>query len=363
MEAQAFGCLWGFWGFWMDAGNDIIKVMVVASGTAGHILPSQELIKELLDRGYHVDWLGYKNSLEIQLQHKNLKHFQVFTHSPRTFSRVFSLMFYQNLLKDIRMVIGLLKKNQYLFVLLTGGFVGFIPGFFAVLFRKQIVVYEQNVIFGSANAWIAPFAKKVFFGLKPLTLPNHGVYIGQPLRPNIVNLKRSEFPERQQLMILGGSLGASFFNEELLNLLISIKELKSWKIVHFCGARANPNKLKSIYENAGLDAEVLCYVEAIEYYYQSTTRVIARAGAMTIAELMFLGIPTYLIPLPNAAGNHQVKNALTLSNYKNFTVCFQKSVSTESLINFLQHSCDNAKMQYHNPTVEIINQCLTLSIN
>jgi UDP-N-acetylglucosamine--N-acetylmuramyl-(pentapeptide) pyrophosphoryl-undecaprenol N-acetylglucosamine transferase len=91
--------------------------------------------------------------------------------------------------------------------------------------------------------------------------------------------------------------------------------------------------------------------------------VIARAGAMSIAELTFLGIDTLLIPLPDSAGNHQVKNALSLKDYNNFTVCLQEKMSSEVLINFLQHSCHNSSISaeyFVHPQREIINQCLNL---
>ena len=39
---------------------------------------------------------------------------------------------------------------------------------------------------------------------------------------------------------------------------------------------------------------------------------ICRAGASTVAELTTLGIPSVLVPLPRAPGDHQMKNALVV---------------------------------------------------
>jgi len=42
--------------------------------------------------------------------------------------------------------------------------------------------------------------------------------------------------------------------------------------------------------------------------------IIARAGAGTIAEIAAMGKPSILIPLPNAAADHQLKNATEFAN-------------------------------------------------
>src|SRR5262245_53447675 len=46
--------------------------------------------------------------------------------------------------------------------------------------------------------------------------------------------------------------------------------------------------------------------------YAAADLAVARAGAMTTAELFAWGIPAVLIPLPTAAADHQSVNALTL---------------------------------------------------
>jgi UDP-N-acetylglucosamine--N-acetylmuramyl-(pentapeptide) pyrophosphoryl-undecaprenol N-acetylglucosamine transferase len=46
--------------------------------------------------------------------------------------------------------------------------------------------------------------------------------------------------------------------------------------------------------------------------YAASDLVVARAGAMTIAELCAWGLPSVLIPLPTAAADHQTANARAL---------------------------------------------------
>jgi UDP-N-acetylglucosamine--N-acetylmuramyl-(pentapeptide) pyrophosphoryl-undecaprenol N-acetylglucosamine transferase len=47
----------------------------------------------------------------------------------------------------------------------------------------------------------------------------------------------------------------------------------------------------------------------MDLVYAAADLAIARAGALTIAELVACGVPSILIPLPSAAGDHQRKNA------------------------------------------------------
>jgi UDP-N-acetylglucosamine--N-acetylmuramyl-(pentapeptide) pyrophosphoryl-undecaprenol N-acetylglucosamine transferase len=46
--------------------------------------------------------------------------------------------------------------------------------------------------------------------------------------------------------------------------------------------------------------------------YAAADLVVARAGATTVAELAALGVPSILVPWPQAAEDHQTANALAL---------------------------------------------------
>lgn len=54
------------------------------------------------------------------------------------------------------------------------------------------------------------------------------------------------------------------------------------------------------------------YLSPVANAYAATDLAIARAGAMTTAELFAWGIPALLVPLPTAAADHQTTNAVTL---------------------------------------------------
>ena len=63
------------------------------------------------------------------------------------------------------------------------------------------------------------------------------------------------------------------------------------------------------YEQAGMSAQVVPFLYDMPTVLRDADLVVARSGAMTIAELTVCGKPAILIPLPTAIYNHQLRNA------------------------------------------------------
>ena len=68
---------------------------------------------------------------------------------------------------------------------------------------------------------------------------------------------------------------------------------------------------KKIYESENV--KVFPFVEKMNIAYSACDLLLARAGGITIAEFLKLGIPCILVPSPNVAENHQYFNAKSLS--------------------------------------------------
>ena len=63
------------------------------------------------------------------------------------------------------------------------------------------------------------------------------------------------------------------------------------------------------YKNAGIEAEVSEFIDDMAAAYAWADLVIARAGALTIAEIATAGIGAILVPYPHAVDDHQTRNA------------------------------------------------------
>ena len=67
--------------------------------------------------------------------------------------------------------------------------------------------------------------------------------------------------------------------------------------------------LKKTYQDNHIECELFDYNEDVLDFMQKSNICITRAGASTLAELVFLNLPHVAIPLPTAKDNHQFENA------------------------------------------------------
>jgi UDP-N-acetylglucosamine--N-acetylmuramyl-(pentapeptide) pyrophosphoryl-undecaprenol N-acetylglucosamine transferase len=111
---------------------------------------------------------------------------------------------------------------------------------------------------------------------------------------------------KKTLLVLGGSLGARSINNAVEKFLKNCVD-KGIQIIWQTGEQ-DYDRVRTL--TAGLpDVKVYKFIESMEYAYAAADLVLCRAGAITIAELTRLGVPTVFIPYPYAAANHQVENA------------------------------------------------------
>ena len=100
--------------------------------------------------------------------------------------------------------------------------------------------------------------------------------VGNPLRDKVLQQattkKQAQFKPRQQisLLVMGGSQGAKIFNEKIPGLLSSLQHKEDIKIIHQAGALANIDEIQQAYDNEGIQAQVLPYLDNIASYYGRT---------------------------------------------------------------------------------------------
>jgi UDP-N-acetylglucosamine--N-acetylmuramyl-(pentapeptide) pyrophosphoryl-undecaprenol N-acetylglucosamine transferase len=117
------------------------------------------------------------------------------------------------------------------------------------------------------------------------------------------------FPEQggRVLLVYGGSQGSLAMNRVVGEWID--RGLPADLYVIWGTGRTTYEQFKH-YESANV--RVRDYLSPIADAYAATDVALARAGAMTTAELFAWGIPGVLVPLPTAAADHQTTNAVTL---------------------------------------------------
>lgn len=204
-------------------------------------------------------------------------------------------------------------------VLSTGGYAGFPATRAAVGLRVPVVLVEPNATPGLANRLLARRAHRVCVAF-PQAAAHFGpraAWTGAPLRAAArsgeAHRARARYAleeERTTVLVMGGSQGARSLNRAVREAMGWLRDRADLQVLHATGTA-----------RAGLEAQVpagrllyraVDYLDPIGDAYAASHLVVARAGALTCAELLAWGLPAVLVPLP-AAGGHQAHNASALA--------------------------------------------------
>jgi UDP-N-acetylglucosamine--N-acetylmuramyl-(pentapeptide) pyrophosphoryl-undecaprenol N-acetylglucosamine transferase len=225
-------------------------------------------------------------------------------------------------------------------VLGMGGFVAGPGGFVCKLMHKPLVIHEQNAIAGLTNRLLARFANSVLEAFPATFKPAFNAYhTGNPVREDISAIASPETrmagrQGRLRVLIIGGSLGARFLNE-IMPLAVRSMPVAMWPQIRHQAGRGQEQTVKQAYEAANVDAEVTEFIEDMAGAYNWADLVVARAGAMTVAELAAAGLPSILVPYPNAVDDHQTVNARFLADRGAAVLASQSSLNAEQLGDWL----------------------------
>lgn len=184
-------------------------------------------------------------------------------------------------------------------------------------------IHESNSFAGKSNKWLGKRATKIFTGTDGMEkfFPAGKIIItGNPVRKVIADavVSRSEGirffsleEARKTLLVVGGSLGAKSINEAIdkgLDDLLDAGLQIIWQTgkPYSAKAKERTNEKRSVWVNE--------FITQMEYAYAAADIVVARSGAMTVAELCVAKKPVLFVPYPFAAEDHQTMNAMGLVN-------------------------------------------------
>ncbi len=191
------------------------------------------------------------------------------------------------------------------------------------------MMHEQNVVPGKATLTLLKYADIVCSSF-PNTFMGQGKQgervTGLPLRSDILSsggypTRITRKPEKNtlRLLITGGSQGAHRINVFLLEALAKLSEVNRSQLVirHLAGKDDAP-WVQEQYSKLKINAQVYSFFDKMSQLFLDSDLAVSRAGANTLFELAFFGLPAMLIPY-RFAGNHQKDNALY---FRNAAACF-----------------------------------------
>ncbi len=313
------------------------KIMIMAGGTGGHIMPGLAVADYMKARGWRVIWMGNRDSMEarlVPLRGYEVAWVQFSALRGKGLARKLLLPF--NLFRGCVLARRQIKRFAPDVVLGMGGFVSFPGGVMAALSGVPVVIHEQNSLAGLANRVLSFFARRVMTGFPDVL--KKGIWSGNPVRAEIAELPvpGPRYEQRQgriRLLVVGGSLGAAILNDTVPKALALIPAAERPEVMHQSGEQHLP-ALRKAYADAQVDANAVAFIDDMAAAYAWADLVICRAGALTISELAAAGVASILVPFPWAVDDHQTANARFLSSTGAAILLPQDQLTAERLADF-----------------------------
>jgi UDP-N-acetylglucosamine--N-acetylmuramyl-(pentapeptide) pyrophosphoryl-undecaprenol N-acetylglucosamine transferase len=321
-------------------------LLIMAAGTGGHVMPGLAIADVMQRRGWQVHWLGTTHGMENRLvppsgiamtrldfsglRGKGLLH---------TAKGVFKL------LAATWQACKLIKQLQPAAVLGMGGYVTVPGGWAARLCKVPLALVNADAALLMSNRALAKSANRILFGFEGGEGGLGGMAVkarvtGNPVRAAIVAVPAPEerYAKRQgplHLLVVGGSLGAQVLNVNLPRALALIPMEQRPTVTHQSGAD-QVDMLRASYAAAGVEAEVLPFIEDMAKAYSEADVLVCRAGAITVSELAVAGVPSILVPLVVSTTSHQRDNAAWMAAQGAAVHLPQQEMTPQRLANLLQ---------------------------
>jgi UDP-N-acetylglucosamine--N-acetylmuramyl-(pentapeptide) pyrophosphoryl-undecaprenol N-acetylglucosamine transferase len=296
-----------------------LRVVIAGGGTGGHLYPGIAVAQAIAATGGEVVFVGTERGLETRLVPK--AGFQLELIKVSGLKRMGlggTLRGLQRLPSAFLAARRILRRLRPDVVLGVGGYASGPLVLVAALSGYPTAVQEQNSVPGFTNRMLGRFVRRVFVALDeaaPAFARRKVRRTGNPVRRALVE-RAAAFAGRdataaKSILILGGSQGSHAVNE-LASGMVRVLDARGrpLPIVHQTGPDEH-ERMQVHYAAFGYGdrVQVRAFIDDMPAALADAQLVVARAGALTLAELAIMRRPAILIPLPTAADDHQTINA------------------------------------------------------
>lgn len=340
-----------------------MRIAFTGGGTGGHLFPIIAIAREIrnLSRGKTLPefyYVGPVNQLgAVALSQENIHISPVLAGKIRRYwtplstpQNLFDLLF--------KMPVGIIQAFAHIFfiapdLIISKGGYGSIPGVIAGwILQVPIFLHESDVAPGLANRFLSKFAIEIFvsFPIRETEFfpTRKMISTGNPVRRELLDGSAETAKEifslsgqKAVMLVLGGSQGSQRINEMLLQAMPDI--FLDFELIHQTGvqnfeqvkAEANvviPEKLKKYYHPCAFLAE-----NDLRHALQAASLIVSRAGSGSIFEIAAVVKPSILIPLPEAAQDHQLKNAYAYGRTNAATVIEEQNLKPHFFLERAKH--------------------------
>jgi len=223
-----------------------------------------------------------------------------------------------------------------------GGYVTVPGGIMARSAGVPLALVNADAALLLSNKTLTPFAERVLFGF-PADFgkaAGKAVVTGNPVRAEILAMAppAARFAARTgplRLLVVGGSLGAQALNAAVPSALALIDSNVRPQVTHQSGKK-NIDALRLAYAKAGVEANVVAFIDDMAASYAQADLVICRAGAITVSELTAAGVASVLVPFVASTTSHQRDNAKWMASQNAAVHLPQTELEPSGLARLLQ---------------------------
>ena len=319
------------------------RIIIAGGGTGGHIFPAIAIANALkdIDRNTEILFIGAKGKMEMEkvpqagyriegLDIAGFNRSSLIKNIGLPFKLIRSFM-------QVKKIFAAFKPDAAIGV---GGYSSFPVLRFAQSRRIPTFIHESNSFAGKSNIMLGRKATKVFVasdGMEKFFPAAKISLSGNPVRAAIVQAAVSKAEgvrffsldeTKKTLLVVGGSLGAKTINEAIDKDLEKLLDAGLQLIWQTGNPYAEKGKERAKGKNGVF---VKNFISEMEYAYSAADVVVARAGAMTVAELCVVKKPVIFVPYPFAAEDHQTVNAKQLVS-KNAALMVADNEAKEKLV-------------------------------
>ena len=295
-----------------------VYALITGGGTGGHVYPGLALAEALVARGHDrasIHWVGSARGVEASVVPG--AGFSVDLLPGRGLQRRLTLENFgvaAGTAAALGRAVRLVRSLRPRVVVGVGGYASLPCLVAARLQGVPTVVHEQNAAPGLANRTAVRLGAQAAISLPGTPLPG-AVLTGNPIRAAVAQVVRRP-TERPLVAVVGGSLGARRLNEAALGLYDRWRSRLDVVIHHVTGPAGHDESVETLARlrrpGDRLEYRMVAYEADMPALYAAATLMVCRAGATTVAELAAAGVPSVLVPLPGAPGDHQTRNAESL---------------------------------------------------
>ncbi|MBX7244175.1 MAG: UDP-N-acetylglucosamine--N-acetylmuramyl-(pentapeptide) pyrophosphoryl-undecaprenol N-acetylglucosamine transferase [Candidatus Sumerlaeaceae bacterium] len=306
-----------------------MKLLIAAGGTGGHIFPAIALGEALRRHHPAVEFrfLCGERELERKLYADNGIDPIVFPARQLGTGLVSMLKGGLAAAGNLARAAALIRREKFDEVIGFGGYVSGPAVAAGVLLGRVTAIHEANTVPGKTNRLLAPFV--TFCAINFPETASHLrarriEIVGMPIREGLTQGARADGLEyfdlaadRKTLLILGGSQGAKYLYETLIQALPLLDTPKNSNLqILWSTGTGNHEMLEGRLRGMGLrhiQVVMRPFIDRMDLALAVADVALARAGASSIAELLACGVRPLLIPLPSAIYDHQTQNANSIS--------------------------------------------------